>query len=43
MRDTVSIEAFGEESKLSIEMHGAIIEDDTPGQVIESLRPIFSR
>ena len=43
VRDTVSIEAFGEESKLAIEMQGAIIEDDTPGQVIESLRPIFSR
>ena len=43
VRDTVSIEAFGEASEMDIELHGAILRDDTPGQIIEALRPCFSR
>ena len=43
VRDTVSIEAFGEASEMNIELHGAVLRDDTPGQIIEALRPCFSR
>jgi hypothetical protein len=43
VRDTSSIEVFGEASEIDIDLIGAELADDTPGQIIESLKPIFSR
>lgn len=43
VRDTASIEAFGESSEIDIDLTGAELSDDTPGQIIEVLRPLFSR
>ena len=42
IKDTASIEAFGEADKLDVELQGAVLNLD-PGSVLSVLQPIFSK
>ncbi len=43
VKDSASVELFGEASDLDVDLQGVDLRSGTPGQMIEALRPLFSR